>query len=148
MRHLIILIILIGWISFSCQNQAKTSSSKEEKIKIELNDLNDEHPNKTQMLWLVNNYEEAFIADDNNGKTLEHDDLIQKAYFFHSKMSQVSVILIFCKNQPDALTVGETNFSSNEENQKYGVNGAVLFVVKGKDTEKVNQVLSWFSGEE
>ena len=29
-----------------------------------------------------------------------------------------------------------------------GVNGAVLFVVKGKEKWKVNSVVSWFSGEE
>lgn len=148
MRHPITIIFLIGLISFSCQNQAKKPNSKEEKTKILLTGLTDEHPNKKQMQWFLNNYKEEFIEDKADLETNNIDSLIQKEFQFHTKLSDVSLVLIFCKNQQDALAIGESNFSSNNENQKYGVNGAVLFVVKGKEKTELNSVLSWFSGEE
>lgn len=148
MRHSIIIIILISLISFSCQNQAKKSNSKEEQTKIQLTGLNDEHPNKKQMLWFLNNYKEEFIEDKVDLETMNLKNLIQNEFHFHTKLSNVSLVLIFCNKQQDALAIAESNFSSNNENQKYGVNGAVLFVVKGKEKTELNNVLSWFSGEE
>jgi hypothetical protein len=56
--------------------------------------------------------------------------------------------LIFCSNSENALIVGNTNFSSEENNQDFGTNGAVLIVVKGDDKSNVNSLLSYFAGEE
>lgn len=148
MKSSIIIIILISLISFSCQNQEKKPNSKEEKMKIQLTGLNYEHPNKKQMQWFLNNYKEEFMEDTVDLETMNLNNLIQKEFHFHTKLSNISLVLIFCKNQQDALAIGESNFSFNNENQKYGVNGAVLFVVKGKEKQELNNVLSWFSGEE
>jgi hypothetical protein len=148
MQSSILMFVFMGLISLSCQNQTNLSNMGGEKTKIKLFGLSNEHPNKESMEWLLNNYEEAFIASKDDGETLEHENLIQKKYNFHTELSNTSLILIFCNNQQAALTIAETNFSFNDNNQKYGVNGAVLFVVKGKEKSKVNRVLSWFSGEE
>lgn len=148
MKNSILILILLGLISVSCQNESKMPNLIDEKNNIKLNGLNDEHPNKNQMEWFLNNYQEKFIEDKENLGTLEGENLIQKGYNFHSELSDVSLSLFFCKNQQDALKVGASNFSPNNSCQKYGVNGAVLFVVEGKDKLKVNSVLSWFSGEE
>jgi hypothetical protein len=148
MKNSILILILLGLISFSCQNESKMPNLIDEKNNIKLNGLNDEHPNKNQMEWFLNNFQEEFLEDKKKSGTLEGENLIQKGYFFQTKLSDVSLSLFFCKNQQDALRIGESNFSVNNIHQKYGVNGAVLFVVEGKDKLKVNSVLSWFSGEE
>lgn len=72
----------------------------------------------------------------------------QRQYCFQTEHSNVVLILIFCEQQKDALSVAEANFESDNNAQKWGVNGATLFVVKGKDDFEVNSVLSHFAGEE
>ena len=118
------------------------------KPKIRLNGLNDDHPNKEMMEWFLNNYEEAFIEKREDTGKLENENLIQNIFHFQTKRSGVSLVLIFCDNGNDALTVGKTNFSSAENNQYFGTNGAVLFVVRGSDNDKVSSVLGFFAGEE
>lgn len=100
------------------------------------------------MEGFLNNFEEEFIEQKAAMVDLENQNLIQNTYYFKTKSSGVSVLLFFCANGNDALTLGKANFSSNENNQQFGTNGAVLFVVKGDDQIKVNSVLSHFSGEE
>lgn len=141
MNNSFIIFTLLSFISFSCQNQVNPQHSNTDKMSLQ---LNNEHPNKEQMEWFLNNYEEEFIANKENNDSLMSEHLIQKKYYFQTKSSNVSLTLIFCNNQQDALTIGSTNFN----NQKYGVDGAVLFVVEGNDNLEVNSVLSWFSGEE
>lgn len=138
----------MGLILLSCQNQANKTNAKDEKIKLQLNGLSEEHPNKETMEWLLNNYKEEFIVSKEDWSTIENGNLIQKGYKFHAKLSNVSLILIFCKNQQDALTIGETNGFLNDTLHMCGVNGSVLFVAQGNDQYEVNSVLQWFAGEE
>lgn len=147
MKFSILIPYLIVLIFFSCQNQANKHDVENEKVKVQLKGI-DNHPNKAHMEWLLNNYEEEFIASEVNLKTLEHDNLIQIGYNFHTKLSNVSLILIFCKNQQDAVTIAYANFPVVEGVQSTGVNGGVLFVVQGNDQNKVDDVLGWFAGEE
>ncbi len=148
MKNSILIIILIGLFSFSFLAQINTTAGKGEKIKIELNGLSDEHPNKETMEWFLNNYAEEFIESNESWDVLVHQKLIQKGYEFRTKSSNISLILIFCKNQKDALLIAEANFPVVNGVKKAGVNGGVLFVVEGEDEYKVNDVLGWFAGEE
>lgn len=151
------ILILLGLISLSCQNNTDISDKKVEvqlidaikskKPKIQLDGI-DDHPNKEPMEWLLNNYKEEFIASEVEWKTLEHEDLMQKGCNFHTKSSDIYLMLIFCKHQDDALIIADANFPVVDEVQIAGVNGGVLFVVQGDDPYKVNDVLGWFSGEE
>ena len=141
------ILFLIGLISSSCQNQANESDRKDEEVKVQLIGI-DDHPNKEHMEWFLNNYEEEFITSEVDWKILEHDSLIQKEYHFHTKLSNVSLTLTFYKNQEDALTVADANFTVYDSIYPCGVNGGVLFMAQGDDQYKVNDVLSWFAGEE
>ncbi len=143
-----IIVIIISIFSFSCSNQSKSTDKNNAKTKIILNDVNNEHPNKEMMEDFLNNCEEEFIEQKEDLGTLEKQNLIQNIFYFKTKESGISLYLIFCSNSEDALIVGNTNFTSDENNQDFGTNGAVLFVVKGKDKSKVNDVLSFFAGEE
>jgi len=144
----LITFVLIGLFSCSFSNQSTFVDKQDMKPKIRLNGLNDDHPNKEMMEWFLNNYEEAFIEKREDTGKLENENLIQNIFHFQTKRSGVSLVLIFCDNGNDALTVGKTNFSSAENNQYFGTNGAVLFVVKGSDNDKVTSVLGFFAGEE
>ncbi len=148
MKKSILILILIGFISFSCKAQSIKSARKVEKVKIQLNGLSDAHPNKEAMEWFLNSYEEEFIESKEDWNVLEHQGLIQKGYNFRTKSSNISVIIIFCKNQQDALIIAEANFPIINGVKKVGVNGGVLFVAEGEDQYKVNAVLGWFAGEE
>lgn len=141
MKNSFIALFLLSFISFSCQNQVNPQHAKTEKMNIQ---LNVEHPNKKQMEWFLNNYEEEFVTHQEHNDSLMGEHLIQEKYYFQTKSSNILLTLIFCNNQQDALTIGVKNY----HNQKYGVNGAVLFVIDGKDNLKVDSMLSWFSGEE
>jgi hypothetical protein len=118
------------------------------KTKITLHGVSNDHPNKGTMEWFLNNYKEAFIEKKEDTGVLENENLIQNKFRFQTKGSGVSLFLVFCDNGKDALTVGKTNFSSPENNQFFGTNGAVLFVAKGNDKHRVNSVLGFFAGEE
>ena len=138
----------MGLFSLSSHAQTDSSTGKDGKTKIQLDGLSDTHPNKKHMEWFLNNYEEAFIESDVAWKALEHQNLIQKGYHFRTKASNISVILIFCKHQNDALIIAEANYPVVKGGQIAGVNGGVLFVVEGSDQYEVNEVLSWFAVEE
>ena len=154
MKTPIIMLFFLLFMSSSCQqdnNGAETENKNGteviEKTKIHLNEI-DGHPNKEQMEWLLNNYEEEFIILEKDWKPLEHDSLVQERYHFYTKNSNVAVDLFFCSNQKDALTIADANFPAVDGAPFTGVNGAVLFVVKGDDQDKANHILSWFAGEE
>jgi hypothetical protein len=148
MKSAILIVILVGFNFLSCQNKGNRLDTENEKIKIELNGLSDNHPSKKSMEWFLNNYKEEFIATKDEWKIIEHENLIQKRFSFHTKLSTVSLILIFCKNQQDALTIARANFPVIDGFQSNGVNGSILFVVKGNNQNEVNSVLQWFAGEE
>jgi hypothetical protein len=143
-----IMLILISLFSFSCTNQPPAIYKENSKINYKLNGVKIDHPNKEMMEWLLNNYEEEFIEQKENMGVLENQNLIKNIFSFQTKLSGVSLFLFFCNNEKDALTVGNTNFSSDENKQEFGTNGAVLFVVKGSDKYKVNSVMNYFAGEE
>lgn len=144
----IIMFTLISLFSFPYSNQSTSVEKNNVKTKIILTGVKDDHPNKKAMEWFLNNYEEEFIEQKGGMGPLENQNLIQNKFHFQTKLSGVSLFLLFCNNGKDALTVGNSNFSSDENNQNFGTNGAVLFVVKGGDKYKVNSVLSFFAGEE
>ena len=160
MKTPIIMLFFLLFMSSSCQqgnNNAETENKNGEiqsngaevveKAKIRLDEI-DGHPNQEQMEWLLNNYEEEFIILEKDWKPLEHDSLVQERYHFYTKTSKIAVDLFFCSNQNDALTIADANFPAVDGAQVTGVNGGVLFAVEGDDQDKVNQVLSWFAGEE
>lgn len=144
----LILFITISLFSFSCSNQSKTRDKDNAKTKITLDDLSKEHPNKEMMESFLNNYEEEFIEQEENFDNLKNQEIIQNIFCFKTKESGLSLCLIFCSNSENAIIVGNTNFLSKKDNQSFGTNGAVLFVVKGDDKSKVNSLLSYFAGEE
>jgi hypothetical protein len=149
-RHmkLLIMLSLIGLIFYSCGNQINSVNEKNKNNQIVLSGVSDEHPNKKNIECFLNNYKEEFIEYKEGLGILENQDLIQNKYCFQTKSNSVTLILIFCNNWEDAQTVGKTNFSSVDNNQNFGTNGAVLFVVKGDDEWKVRDVLSHFAGSE
>lgn len=144
----IIMFTLISLFSFPYSNQSTSVDKNHAKTKIVLHGVKDDHPNKKAMEWFLNNYEEEFIEQKRGIGILENENLIQNKFHFQTKLSGISLFLLFCNNGKDAITVGNSNFSSHESNQNFGTNGAVLFVVKGSDKYKVNNVLSFFAGEE
>lgn len=145
---MLILLIVISILPFSCLNQPQSVDKENEKPKIVLHGLDDKHPNKEEMEWFLNNYEEEFIEQEENLGTLSNQNLIQNTFCFKTTLSDVSLVLLFCNNGEDLLTVGNTNFSSRENNQTFATNGAVVFVAKGNDKVKVNDVVSFFAGED
>ncbi|MBU0489266.1 MAG: hypothetical protein KKA07_01750 [Bacteroidetes bacterium] len=142
------MLSIIGLISCSCGNQKTSVNDKNTNNQIVLSRVNNEHPNKKSMEWFLNNYKEEFIEQKEDLGVLENQDLIQTKYCFQTKSNSVTLFLIFCNNWKDAQIVGETNFSSVENNQNFGTNGTVLFVVKGNDKHIVGDVLSHFAGKE
>lgn len=160
MKTPLILFFLLLFISLSCQQGNNNAESENADVEVQLSDTTevekttihldemDGHPNKEQMEWMLNNYEEEFVILEKDWKPLEQDSLVQERYHFYTKTSNVAVDLFFCSHQNDALTFAESNFPAVDGAPKTGVNGAVLFVVEGDDEYKVNNVLSWFAGEE
>jgi hypothetical protein len=148
MKRSILTFIITGLFFLSCLGQENKTLKKEGATAIHLVGLSNDHPNKVSMEWFLNNYKEEFIASREVWKTMKNEDLIQKGFEFRTKHSNVKVVLIFCKNQEDAINVGDTNDFFNDSLQKYGVNGAVLFVAIGKDSYEVNDVIQLFAGEE
>ncbi|MDD3859583.1 MAG: hypothetical protein PHW83_05240 [Bacteroidales bacterium] len=148
MKKFMLQYLIIGLICISCQGQKQNSDTETQKIKIQLNDLSDTHPNKQQMEHFLNNYKEEFIESELNTDYLKNQHLIQKQYCFRTKHSNVSLTLIFCEYQKDALSVAEANFNSDSIGQEFGINGSTLFIVEGNDKLEVNSVLSHFAGEE
>lgn len=140
MRKTALFYLFFGILMISCQAQTEQGDSE----KIQLIGLSEKHPDKIRMEHLLNNSEEEFVATEPEKDLLKSEDLIQGKYGFQTKDSAVSILLIFCKDQADALAVSETGFT----NQARGVNGATLFVVTGEDENRVNEVLSYFAGEE
>ena len=140
MRNTALFYLLFGILMVSCQAQTEQGDSE----KIQLIGLSEEHPDKIRMEHLLNNYDQEFVATEPEMNLLKSEDLIQGKYAFQTKDSAISILLIFCKDQADALAVSETDFV----NQARGVNGATLFVVTGEDENQVNEALSYFAGEE
>jgi hypothetical protein len=122
-------------------------TNERKKTKVQLDGI-DDHPNKEDMEWFLNNYKEEFIAADVDWKSLKHEGLIQKGYNFRTKSSNISLIFLFCKEQQDALIIAKANFPIIDGLQKAGVNGGVLFVAQGDDQYNVRDILGWFAGEE
>ncbi|PLX08115.1 MAG: hypothetical protein C0594_06195 [Marinilabiliales bacterium] len=148
MQKIIPIYVFIVLIFLSCQDGKKKIDVEAQKAKIQLNGLSDKHPNKMQMVSLLNNYKEEFLECNSDLGSLKKQFLIQKQFSFRTKQSNVLVFLLFCKKQNDAITIAESNFVNANESTKCGVNGATLFVVKGKDKYEVNNILSHFAGEE
>lgn len=144
----LIMLFAIGLMSFSCGNQTNPESYKNLNNQIVLSGVKKEHPNKRSMEWFLNNYKEEFIEQKEDLGVFKNQDLIENQICFQTKSKNITLILFFCKNFKDAQSVGETNFSSHDNNQNFGTNGAVLFVVKGNDEREVHDVLSHFAGRE
>jgi len=102
-----------------------------------------EHPNTKQFEWMLNNYKETFLTDEEH-QYIAGDTLIQYQAYFITENSNDSISLFFCKNQNGALNIAENYYA----NKPYGANGAVLFVINSNDEYRTNDLLSWFSGEE
>jgi hypothetical protein len=144
----LIILPLICLFCFSCSNQQKSFDEKRVNQKIVLSEVENDHPNKETMEWLLNNYDEEFFEQKSVVGTLENQDLIQNIFHFQTKSKDITLLLIFCNNETDAQIVGNSNFLEPENNKKFGTNGAVLFVVSGNDKYEVNNVLQFFAGEE
>ena len=156
MKNSILIFILIGVITFACQGQ-ETKSKKSDQVnqqdqpnqvkKIQLKELSDQHPNKGYMEHFLNFYKEEFIETKPDEKPLKLEHLVQNKFTFQTKETKVDLILIFCDHQNDAIAICDANFFE-QDGYFCGVNGAVLFVAKGKNEDDVMDILQWFAGEE
>lgn len=137
---------------FSCQEQNNQNTSQ--KIDSEqlhyLEKLSDEHPNKNQMESFLIHYKESFLPIRVYSIKGKYASLIQSQYAFRTEKTNIIVHLVFCKNQQDCLKIAEASSLSQSEKDKtrWLVNGAVLIVIYGKEKHEINDLATWFAGEE
>lgn len=99
--------------------------------------------------WLVNNYKDELIEETSTIQLNDPKNLILNQHHFKTKTSETSVHIVICKNQVDALTIAEMNQENKTlDTTVYAVNGNVLSILSGKSPYIVNDLASWFSGEE
>lgn len=143
-----LLHLIIAFIFISCNDARPISENETQQMKIQLSDLSDEHSNKKQMEYLLNNYKENFLPCESTLDSLKKASLIQNQFCFKTPSSNVILNLIFCAHQNDALEIADANLVDDSTSQKWGVNGSVLIIVQGKEESEVNDVSSHFAGEE
>jgi len=115
------------------------------KTSIQLNLINNDHPNKKQMEYFLSNYSENLLKCDVKWSHWEHQNLIQSRVEFVSLESDINITLVFTNSYADAVKIGQENF--DKTTSKWIVNGATLVIVSGSES-LVSKTLSWFSGEE
>lgn len=147
MKSSIFIMVCIGLVAFNCQNQQNVAVDIDENMTIHLNELSEDHPNKKQMELLLNTYEDELIMEKEINEDLNLIHLVLNRFEFHTKSKDINLTLMFFNNQQDALKLAEANFV-NTGTEKFGINGATLFVVKGQNEYKLNNAIAWFSGEE
>ena len=150
---------LFAALFLSCQDEAKvddTSSgepnvesemvveNESEDDKILLTALPEDNPTKGHFEALLNSFyedfEEVMFIDDD----LESTELVYGFTQLRTVESKTTVKFFFADYQNDLIDFGESNFQEGY----WGVNGGGLFVVSGEDEQVMNDVLSWFNGEE
>ena len=136
--YLIGIIVLVG-----CTEQAP-SSQEFEKVTYESNDNQgieligiDDHPNKEQMEWFLNNYDEPFH------RTKSYKEGVHS---FCTHKGETDVELRFYENQTQAIESQDSE--PMFDNEDYCFNGAVKITVYSNSIVDRNDILSWFSGEE
>ena len=55
---------------------------------------------------------------------------------------------MICKNQQDAISIAEKHYGGDDPNRLLTINGNMLVILTGKDTYAMNDLASWFAGEE
>lgn len=146
MRISIFLVILYGFICLSCNSQVKSSTEQKKRNTIQLNDMSDQHPNKQDVIFFLNNYTEAFFECNELEYSFKEVSLVEENYQFCMESLEGSVMILFFESQRDALRFADVNAEQTEK--KCTVNGGVLYVVNGTDEEQVSSLLYYFSGEE
>ncbi|MGB0384529.1 MAG: hypothetical protein ACPGWR_06865 [Ardenticatenaceae bacterium] len=142
-----VLFLCFGLLITACAPQ-KEQPEATKSVTIQLDELSETHPNKKQMLYFLNNYKEPFVRLEMDQQIADQDKLIEQQFYFQTKNSKVDLFLLFFEHQQDAITLAQHNAFPENELQDWSVNGAVLFLVQGKDKWEVADVLSWFAGEE
>lgn len=162
MKHLFFLGITSLFIT-SCQNQTSTDNSESDttvdqvsadldSVFQEVPDLNehqfsalaDDNPTKEHFESLLNGYYEDFEEIPFGEVDFVSSELVYGFTQFRTIETNTHVKFFFADHQDDLIAFGQKNF----EEGYYGVNGGGLFLVSGEDDQSMNDVLSWFSGQE
>lgn len=113
--------------------QANQSMPTQHRIKIDLL-----HPNAQNAEAFLNSWDEPFIQEEEE----------TNRFVFCSTVSKTNVALYFFNSWAEADAFGNEHFNPVSDNRMWSLNGAMLFVVSGKDAYRLRDLLSHFAGQE
>lgn len=96
------------------------------------------HPNARNAEAFLNSWDEPFIQEEEP----------TNRFVFRSSVSQTKVALYFFNSWAEADAYGIEHFNPVSNNRMWSLNGAMLFVVSGKDAYRLRDLLSHFAGQE
>ncbi|MBS1602190.1 MAG: hypothetical protein JST42_05940 [Bacteroidetes bacterium] len=100
--------------------------------------INSNDPNARRAEAFLNSWEEGFLSIGAKGG----------GYAFQSNVSGTRAELLFFDSYDKANQYGVKHFNPVTEQQRWNLNGCMLYVVSGNDPEKVASLASHFAGEE
>ena len=159
----VFLIGLLASVLFSCNESSTTDETandlqvnvdsliKDEVVELETESsshqftaLAEDNPTKTHFESLLNTYYEEFEELPFGEVDFESSELVYGYTLFRTVETKTEVRFFFADKQSDLITFAQANFQEGY----YGVNGGGLFLVAGDDDQSLNDVLSWFAGQE
>ncbi|MBO9202116.1 MULTISPECIES: hypothetical protein [Niastella] len=96
------------------------------------------HPNTRNAEAFLNSWEEPFIQAQDGTNT----------FVFISAVSQTKIALQFFNSYEEANSFGMKHYHPDSEKRRWGINGALLFVVSGDNANKISSLISHFAGRE
>jgi len=118
------------------------------KKKINLTHIN--HHNAKRMEFFLNALNDELKEVSFNWNEMKMADLVSAACKFISNTNQPSltITVYFCNSYFEATEFAQSNHLSNTSNERWSINGDLLYLVKTEDEEKLIDILGLFAGEE
>lgn len=107
-----------------------------------------EHPNAGPAQYFINHTGELFVEEPADLKDWNHVELILKMYSFKSSTGNLHVHILFFDTQKDAITLEADNDFWPSDTFHCVLNGSVLYVIEGDDTDKISTLTGLFAGRE
>ena len=109
--------------------------------------LPSERPVAREAERILNNMSGTLASLSIDWPKWEKESLMQERYSYNLLNEEVHVTVVLTNSAADANALGAANFT-NTTTSRWGINGAVLFLVEGKDQWKVSKAASELAGEE